>query len=112
MNKNFTSFLAVAVLATGVVAASPSFAASCHHPRINHIEERLERQQNRIDAGVKQGTISAKQEARDVKIDERVDTQLENDEAKHDGHMTVKEENKLDKELNKDSKDIYDQRHD
>ena len=42
------------------------------HPRISEVDRRLENQQGRIGAGVKDGQINAKQESRDEKTDARV----------------------------------------
>ena len=81
------------------------------HPRINEIDQRLENQQRRIDAGVNSGQINAKQEARDNALDSKVAQQLSTDEAKHGGRITKSEQRRLNRELNRNSARIYKQRH-
>jgi len=81
------------------------------HPRINEIDQRLENQQSRIDAGVNRGQINAKQEARDNALDSKVAQQLSADEAKQGGRITKSEQRHLNRELNRNSARIYKQRH-
>jgi hypothetical protein len=81
------------------------------HPRISEIDGRLDKQQDRTDAGVKDGQINAKQEARDSKADARVAGQMSKDEAADGGHITKGEQAHLNKELNRNSERIHRQRH-
>jgi predicted carbohydrate-binding protein with CBM5 and CBM33 domain len=115
MKKSLTALTFAAVLTAGISGAAMAQTTDDPnvpgHPRINEIDQRLENQQDRIDAGVKDGQINAKQEARDDAIDSKVSQQLSADEAKNGGHITKAEDVQLNKELNLDSKDIYDQRH-
>ena len=73
------------------------------HPRVSEIDKRLQRQQNRTDAGVKDGQINAGQEARDSNADARVAGQLSKDEAADGGHITKRQQRKINKELNRNS---------
>ena len=96
-------------LSLATLTVSTAFAQTAPvagHPRVNEVDQRLENQQNRVDSGVASGTINAKQEARDNARDTRVSQQLSADEAKHNGHITKKEQTQLNKELNHNSGDI------
>jgi Skp family chaperone for outer membrane proteins len=106
------SLVATAILAGSSFSAFAQDAgtAVAGHPRVNEVDQRLQNQQNRIDAGVKDGQINAKQEMRDEKRGTRVSQQLSKDEAKHNGHITKHEQKKLNKELDKNSKHIQKQK--
>jgi hypothetical protein len=103
-----------ALLAAFTIAA-PAYAQTDDtnvpgHPRVNEVDQRLENQQDRINAGEKNGTITQGQAARDEKRDANIAAQASKDEAKHGGHLTKGEDKRLNKELNKDSKDIHRQK--
>jgi len=110
-------FLTAVVLATSLLS-SAAFAQTVTptdvpgHPRVNEIDQRDANQQNRINAGVADGQINAKQAARDDSRLQKVDQKLSADEAKHGGHITKSEQRKLNKSLNKNSKHIHHQRTD
>lgn len=80
------------------------------HPRVNEVNQRLANQQNRIQAGVADGQLNAKQAARDEKQDANIAQRESADEAKHGGHLTKNEQKNLNKSLNQDSKRIHKQR--
>jgi len=80
------------------------------HPRVNEVNDRLANQQNRIQAGVADGQINAKQEARDERRDANIAQRESADEAKHGGHLTKTEQNHLNKSLNRNSRAIHRQR--
>ncbi|GAB3783788.1 hypothetical protein ISP14_08975 [Dyella agri] len=80
------------------------------HPRVNEVNNRLENQQDRIQAGVKDGQLNAKQATRDETRDNNIAARESADEAKHNGHLTKKEQRNLNKSLNKDSRQIHRQR--
>ncbi len=81
------------------------------HPRINEVQQRIDNQQARIDRGVSDGQINAKQAARDDAKIAREQNSLNRDTAAHGGHITKAEQRNLNKRLNKGSKQIYRQRH-
>ncbi|HVT35434.1 MAG TPA: hypothetical protein VHE37_07620 [Nevskiaceae bacterium] len=89
---------------TTVPAAEPG------HPRVNEVDQRLANQQKRIDAGVASGKITAAQAARDEKRDANIEARAQADEAKHGGHLTKKEQERLNGSLNKDSNKIHEQK--
>jgi len=107
--------LLATIMMTAVLVLGLSGAAKAQdvpgHPRINEVDQRLENQQRRIDAGVNSGQINAKQEARDNALDSKVAQQLSNDEAKNGGRITKREQRHMNRELNRNSARIYRQRH-
>jgi Skp family chaperone for outer membrane proteins len=109
------SLTLAAILASGAAMAQTATTTTTDpavpgHPRVNEIDQRLENQQQRIDASVKDGQINAKQEAKDQAVDNKVSQQLSADEAKHNGHITKAEQVRMNKELNHNSKRIHRQR--
>jgi hypothetical protein len=112
-NSTFRSG-AIALAFASVFAVGTSFAQDApvpNHPRVNEVNQRLQNQQNRIQAGVADGQLNAKQAARDEKQDSNIAQRESADEAKHGGHLTKGEQNRLNKSENKDSKRIHRQRH-
>jgi hypothetical protein len=108
MNK---LILASAIMLS-LAAPSLSFAQTDPgHPRVNEVNQRLENQQDRIDAGVKDGQITPKAAAADEKRDANIAKTEAKDEAKNGGHLTKKEQRHLNKRLNHNSKKIHNQRH-
>jgi len=105
------------LLAFGMVAAFASTAAMAQtstdvpgHPRVNEVNQRLDNQQNRIQNGVADGQMNAKQAARDEKQDANIAQRESRDEAEHGGHLTKQEQKNLNKSLNHDSNRIHKQR--
>ena len=92
-----------------LAVSSAAFAQSTPvdgHPRVNEVQQRLDAQQTRTDAGVASVTINAKQEARDNARDAKIAGQLSADEAKNGGHVTKAEQKHMNKELDRNSHDI------
>lgn len=81
------------------------------HPRVNEVNQRLDNQQQRIDKGLANGTMSGKQAARDEAHDANIARRESVDEAKHGGHLTKGEQNRLNRSLNRNSRHIYKQKH-
>ena len=103
--------LITAVFASTLLISAASFAEEIPgHPRVSEVDSRIENQQQRIDKGVADGTINAKQAARDDTKLTHEETALSKDEAKHNGHITKREQRQLNKGLNKNSKRIHKQR--
>lgn len=95
---------------SGAFAQAADPAPTPGHPRVNEVEQRLNNQENRTDAGVNSGTITARQEEHDNARDARVSSQMAADEAKHNGHLTKPEQRHLNRELNRNSQAIHRQR--
>jgi hypothetical protein len=102
--------MAAALASAGAMAQAAAPQDVPGHPRVNEVNQRLDNQQNRIQAGVADGQINAKQEARDEKHDSNIAQRESADEAKHDGHLTKGEQKNLNKSLNNDSNHIHKQR--
>ncbi|MBD8879329.1 MULTISPECIES: hypothetical protein [Rhodanobacter] len=81
------------------------------HPRVNEVNNRLTNQQNRINNGLKNGTMTQKQAARDESHDANIARRESVDEAKHNGHLTKQEQKNLNRSENRDSRHIYKQKH-
>jgi hypothetical protein len=81
------------------------------HPRVNEVNQRLDNQQARINQGLANGTMTGKQAARDEAHDANIAKRESVDEAKHNGHLTKGEQNRLNKSENKNSRRIYRQKH-
>ena len=101
---------AAAAIASGVAMAEDP-APVPGHPRVNEVNQRLDNQQDRIQAGVADGQINAQQAARDEKQDANIAQRESADEAKHNGHLTKGEQNRLNRSENHDSRRIHHQRH-
>jgi hypothetical protein len=96
-------------------AASISTAARAQevadHPRVNEVNQRLDNQQARINQGLANGTMTGKQAARDEAHDANIAKRESVDEAKHNGHLTKGEQNRLNRSENRNSRRIYRQKH-
>ena len=108
MKRTIINLLCGGLVCAAIVPAS-GFAAEkkVKSPAIN---EREHNQQLRIRQGVKSGELTRRETARleaeeaRIRVNERF--------AKSDGKLTPEERARLEKELNKASHDIYEQKHD
>ncbi len=103
----------IALLAASALAATGAMAQATpvpHHPRVNEVNKRVDNQQQRIDKGVANGTITPKQAARDEKHDANIAQRASADEARHNGHLTKKETAHLNRAENRNSRHIRKQR--
>jgi hypothetical protein len=100
---------AAAILAA--VISGPVFAQEDPgHPRVNEVQGRIDNQERRIGQGINKGQLTPGQAARDTRRDARIERQLKRDEAKHGGYITKREQAQLNRELNRNSRAIHDQR--
>jgi hypothetical protein len=82
-----------------------------NHPRRAEVNGRLKNQDKRIDAGVKDGQLS-KQEAKQLHKEDRQTRKEERRMAAKDGgHLTKADQAKLNRRENRESKQIYNERH-
>ena len=81
------------------------------HPRVNEVNQRLDNQQARINQGLANGTMTEKQAAHDEAHDANIAKRESVDEAKHGGHLTKAEQNRLNRAENRNSRRIYKQKH-
>jgi hypothetical protein len=118
MKKTIHTFALATVLVMGVTGAALAQDAMTAtpgtpdpgHPRINEVQKRIDNQQNRVDQGISDGQVNAKQAAKDDAKLAREQKSLNTDEAKDGGHITKAEQKNLNKRLNKGSKRIKHQR--
>ena len=93
------------------VSASAMAQEVPDHPRVNEVNQRLDNQQARINQGLANGTMTGKQAARDEAHDANIAKRESVDEAKHNGHLTKGEQNRLNRAENRNSRRIYRQKH-
>lgn len=110
------SVKSISFLSASVIYVALSFAPAMaqdvpDHPRVNEVNQRLDNQQARTDQGLKNGTMNGKQAARDEAHDANIAKRESVDEAKHGGHLTKGEQNRLNRSENKNSRHIYRQKH-
>ena len=105
-------YLQVAVLCCAGFGSSLATAQDVpDHPRVNEVNQRLDNQQARINQGLANGTMTGKQAARDEAHDANIAKRESVDEAKHNGHLTKGEQNRLNRSENRNSRRIYRQKH-
>jgi hypothetical protein len=115
MNKPKRTLIAVSLIAL-IGSAGSAFAQTTPavpdpgHPRVNEVQQRIDNQENRVDRGVSDGQINAKQAAHDDAKLSREQNSLNQDQAKDGGHITKGEQRNLNKRLNKGSRQIHRQR--
>jgi hypothetical protein len=80
------------------------------HPRVNEVNHRINNQQRRTDNRVANGTITAKQAANDERRDANIAQRTSADEARHNGHLTRREDKNLNHAENRNSRKIRRQR--
>jgi hypothetical protein len=115
MNRSKRTLITVSLIAL-IGAAGSAMAQTAPavpdpgHPRVNEVQQRIDNQENRVDRGVSDGQINAKQAAHDDAKLSREQTSLNQDQAKDGGHITKGEQRNLNKRLNKGSRQIHRQR--
>lgn len=121
MNKIWNSLLILAVaglMFTGIAVAQTTTTSGAGpgvvdpgHPRVNQVNSRETRQQNRIGNGVKNGSLSPKQTANLEKRESSVQSREQKDMAAHNGHLTKAEQNGINRQQNRISKSVYKDKH-
>ena len=81
------------------------------HPRVNEVNNREANQQNRIANGIKDRQLNANQAAHLENNEARIQNQEQKDMAEHNGHLTKGEQRQLNREQNRQSKQIYKDKH-
>jgi len=81
------------------------------HPRVNEVNARQERQQQRIANGVKNGSLSPKETANLEKRENHIQNEEKRDMATNGGHLTKAEQNRINRQQNHISKSIYKDKH-
>lgn len=121
MNKNFVKsllVLAVGGMLLGSASAQTSTTSGAGpgvvdpgHPRVNQVNRRQERQQQRITNGVESGKLSPQQTANLEKREASVQKREQKDMAAHNGHLTKAEQQGINRQQNRISKSIYKDKH-
>jgi hypothetical protein len=81
------------------------------HPRVNQVNRRETRQQNRIANGVKNGSLNPHETARLERGEQRLQNNEKKDMAKDNGHLTKQDQRQLNRESNHMSRRIYKDKH-
>ena len=81
------------------------------HPRVNQVNRRETRQQNRIANGVKSGQLTPGETRRLERGEQRLQNNEKKDMAKDNGHLTKQDQRQLNREENRMSKRIYADKH-
>src|SRR5690242_9646170 len=121
MNKFTTSLFTAAVaglLLTGSAAAQSSTnngagagVVDPGHPRVNQVNRREARQQQRIGEGVKNGSLNPKETAHLEARENAVQQRESADMAKHNGHLTKAEQRGINRQQNRISRSVYRDKH-
>ncbi|HLH07236.1 MAG TPA: hypothetical protein VKW78_08365 [Terriglobales bacterium] len=119
-NKFTKSLLLLAVsglMVTGFATAQTSTSGAGAgvvdpgHPRVNQVNRREANQQKRIANGINHGTLNAHQTANLERREASVQRQESRDMARHNGHLTKVEQNRLNARENHISRSIYKDKH-
>jgi uncharacterized lipoprotein YajG len=81
------------------------------HPRVNQVNGRETRQQDRIANGVKNGSLSPQEASNLEKREASLQTQEQKDMAAHNGHLTKAEQRHLNQRENRISRSIHRDKH-
>jgi hypothetical protein len=95
---------------TGMSIVSFAQTTTNSGTRSPHINHRERRQQRRIAEGIESGQLTARETARLERQEARIRAQERRDKA--DGNFTAQERRQINRELNRESKRIYRQKHD
>jgi hypothetical protein len=124
MNNKFSHLLLVLAVGGLMVAGSASAQTATTttsgagpgvvdpgHPRVNQVNRREAKQQQRIGNGVKSGKLNSQQAAHLEKREASVQNREQKDMAKHNGHLTKAEQKGINRQQNRISKSIYKDKH-
>jgi hypothetical protein len=111
MKFKSVSLIAAGTLCTILGSGMATAQDVPNHPRVNEVNQRLDNQQARINQGLANGTMSAKQAAHDEAHDANIAKRESADEARQGGHLTKAQQRRLNKSLNRNSRHIYRQKH-
>ena len=81
------------------------------HPRVNQVNSRETRQQQRIANGAKSGKLTPGQTARLERGEQRLQNNEKRDMAKDNGHLTKQDQHQLNREANRMSNRIAADKH-
>ena len=117
MNNTFSKSLLIVAVGGLMVAGSAAAQTATSgagpgvvdpgHPRVNQLNRREGRQQQRIAKSVQNGQLTPQQTANLEKREANVQNREQKDMAKHNGHLTKAEQNGINRQQNRISKSIY-----
>ena len=122
MNSKFINSLLILAVGGLMLAGSASAQTSTTsgagpgvvdpgHPRVNQVNGREENQQQRIGNGIKSGKLNSQQAANLEKRESSVQNREQKDMAEHNGHLTKAEQKGINRQQNRISKSIYNDKH-
>ncbi len=101
---------AAAQTSTPTSGAGPS-VVDPGHPRVNQVNRRETRQQQRIAKGIANGKLTSQQAANLERREANLQKREQANMAKHNGHLTKPEQRSLNRQENRISKSIYKEKH-
>jgi hypothetical protein len=104
-------FTASAIAQTATPSGAGPGVVDPGHPRVNQVNGRETRQQNRIANGVKNGSLTPKETSNLEKREANVEKREQKDMAEHNGHLTKAEQKGINRQQNRISKSIYKDKH-
>jgi len=107
----FLAMAAGSMLAFGTAYAEDNAVVDPGHPRVNEVNQRLENQQQRIQNGIEQGTVTPGEANRLERSEGRIQQKEAVDMANHNGHLTKPEQRQLNRQENRVSAQIHHARH-
>jgi uncharacterized lipoprotein YajG len=102
---------ATAQTTTSTTAAAGTGVVDPGHPRVNQVNRRETRQQDRIANGVKNGSLSPQEASHLEKREAHLEQTEKKDMAAHNGHLTKAEQLRLNRRENHISHSIYRDKH-
>ena len=121
MNNKFSNLLVTLAVGGLMLAGSASAQTSTSgagpgvvdpgHPRVNEVNRREGRQQQRIGNGLESGKLNSKQATNLEKRETSVQNREKKDMSQHNGHLTKAEQKGINRQQNRISKSIYKDKH-
>jgi len=102
------ALLGLVLLASGAQAATQWQKG---HPRRTEVNKRLKNQNRRINQGVKSGKLTQQQAQQMHKEDRQIRQEERDMAAQNGGHVTKQEQRTLNRQENKVSRQIYNEKH-
>ncbi len=100
---------ALSILALPSIAQNPT-PAPVDRPK-SEVGQRMENQQDRIANGVKSGQLTAGETAHLERNEQKIHNEVKNDRAANGGKLTPQERAKVNRQLNRQSNQIYRDKH-
>jgi hypothetical protein len=102
---------AAAQTATSTTSGAGPGVVDPGHPRVNQVNRREGKQQQRIANGISNGSLNPKEAAHLEKREAAVEKREQADMAKHNGHLTKAEQARINRQQNRISHSIARDKH-